>query len=150
MLQRRCTQFHLNLVQSSEVSVSKTLFLNPFRAPAVFLIKDATKVPTFENKLAQLDYVHDGVFLTARDFTDCIDDSSEFHWGPKFGKPLAGRQVMHRTGLLFVRMIEDKKGKAVVFAFANLRYSERDKSLQKECDAIFAQLCSCIDNVITS
>jgi len=127
------------------------LFLNPFRPPAVFTLNDSAKVAILAKKLVDLDYIHDGVFFTKRDFTDCLDDPSSFDWGKKFGKPLAGKQVMHRSGLVFVRTIEDNNGKAVVFAFTNLRYAEQENGdLQLNAQDIFDQLATAIRDLMDS
>lgn len=144
LLQRRCNQFGLFLVPSLELSVSKTLFLNPFKAPAIFTIRQSRNVALLDEKLVDLDFIHDGVFLCARDFIDCIDDGAEFDFGKKWGKLPAGRQVIHRTGVLFVRIVEDRNGKAVVFAFGNYRYTLKDSSVSEKRARVFEQLNQCM------
>ena len=140
LLQRRCTQFRLNLINSSETSVSKFLFLNPFRAPIIFTVKDKAQVPILEETLAEMDYIHDGVFHTTREFTECLDPTDIYDFGKKWGRPLAGRQVIHRSGALYVRIIEDRSGKAVVFAFLNTQHTEQDPKTKVKAQRTFEEL----------
>ncbi|KAL7564154.1 hypothetical protein ACA910_021129 [Epithemia clementina (nom. ined.)] len=147
LLQRRCNQFGLNLVASSEVSVSKMLFLNPFRAPAIFTIREPESVAILDEKLADLDFIHDGVFLTNRDFIDCIDHGSDFDFGSKWSKLPAGRQVVHRSGVLYMRLIQDRNGKAVVVAIANYKYLQKDDSIHVKYQRVFEQVGECMKTI---
>lgn len=80
------------------------------------------------------------MFLTNRDFLDCIDRREEFDFGSTWSKLPSGRQVIHRTGTLYVRVIQDRGGKAVVVAIANYKYLQKDETLQEKYEKVFQQL----------
>ena len=124
------------------------LFLNPFRSPVIFTVADTEKVANLDEKLAELDYIHDGVFATSRDFIDCIDHGAEFDFGSKWSKLPAGQQVIHRSGALYVRIVQDRNGRAVVFAIANNVFiQQKDDSMQEKYERVFEQLRTCMQEV---
>jgi hypothetical protein len=142
LLQRRCTQYGLNLVQFPQQSVSRNVFLNPFHAPAIFTIRDAKKALLVDVTLLAIDFIHDGVFYTdARSIAECIQDGKiEFDFGQRWSKQPAARQFVHRSGSLFVRIITDKKGWALVVAFSNYRCWKRDDYMKKQHQQAFQDL----------
>jgi hypothetical protein len=143
LLQRRCTQYGLNLVPFPQQSVSRNVFWNPFRAPAIFKIRDAKKALLVDITLLGIDFIHDGVFYTdARSIAECILDGKkiEFDFGQRWSKQPAARQFVHRSGSLFVRIITDKKGWALVAAFSNYRCCTRDDSMKQQNQQAFEAL----------
>jgi DEPDC5 protein C-terminal region len=143
LLQRRCTQYGLNLVPFPQQSVSRNVFWNPFRAPAIFTVRDTSKALLVDTTLLGIDFIHDGVFYTdARSIAECIqeDGKIEFDFGQRWSKQPAARQFVHRSGTLFVRIITDKKGWALVVAFSNYRCCTRDDSMKKQNHEAFQTL----------
>jgi hypothetical protein len=147
LLQRRCTQYGLNLVQFPQQSVSRNVFLNPFRAPAIFTIRDAKKALLLDTTMLAIDFIHDGVFYTdARQIAECIQDGQiEFDFGQRWSKQPAARQFVHRSGSLFVRIITDKKGWALVVAFSNYRCYKRDDYMIRQHHQAFQDLQNSLD-----
>ena len=127
-LQRRCTQYGLTLTPVPQQTVAKSLLLNPFRGPAVFSIRDRFQVPMLYTMLAGKDYIHDGVFSTeATSIAECVQDGKDFKFR-RHGKLPHGRQFVHRSGTLFVRVVVDRQGWGLIVAFANNRLLGRDNA----------------------
>ena len=77
LLQRRCSQFGLGLVEFSQISVSKTLLLNPFRAPAMIPIRDVDQIEILDVEIDKLGFIHDGMFFTkVRPIVECVVSSN--------------------------------------------------------------------------
>ena len=132
-LQRRCTQYGLTLLVAPQLSVSRSVFLNPFRAPTLFSLRDRFKVPILYTRLSEKDYIYDGLFATdAASIAECVDGGSDFKFR-KWGKAPHGRQFIHRSGALFVRIVVDRQGWALIVAFANYRLQGTQ---QKCCHAV--------------
>ena len=148
LLQRRCIQFRLNLITSSEGSVSKMLFLNPFRSPVIFTIMDPKCVESLDHKLAEIDFIHDGVFPTNRHFLDCIDRGEELDFGSKWSKLPVGRQYVHRTGVLYVRILQDRNRKAALVAIANNMFLLKDESAEQNYKSVFGELSKCVNDLV--
>lgn len=143
LLQRRCSQYGLNLVPFPQITVSKNVHLSPFRAPALFPITDKQKVPFVDQLLLDLDFLHDGVFYTdARSVKECLDVAPEFYFGQRWSRPTAGRQFVHRSGTLFVRVLPDLNGLAIVVTLGNYLYMSRDSKLRPVEKRVFDQLTS--------
>eukprot|EP00977_Amphora_coffeiformis_P002947 scaffold568_cov160-Amphora_coffeaeformis.AAC.4 len=139
-LQRRCTQYGLALTVAPQLSVARNVFLNPFRAPALFSIRDRFKVPMLYVRLTATDYVHDGVFPTeATNIAECIEGGSDFKFR-RWGKLPHGRQFVHRSGTLFVRIVVDRQGWALIVAFANYRLVGKDSAVQAKCSSMLRDL----------
>lgn len=146
-LQRRCTQYGLTLIPAPHVSVSRSVFLNPFRAPTLFSVRDRFKVPSLYAKLPAADYIYDGVFPTeATSVAECIEGGSDFKFR-RWGKQPHARQFIHRTGSLFVRIIVDRQGWALIVAYANYRLIGRDEGTQNKCCAALRELRDTIDSL---
>jgi len=127
LLQRRCSQYGLSLVPYPQISVSKNVFLNPLKAPALFRLPPEMSEKTFLEKLVEMNFAHDGVFCTDMESLQhtCSD-------GVIFPKRLAnGRQLVHRSGCLFLRIITIADDFSLVVTFGNYRLKERDQGLNK-------------------
>ena len=145
LLQRRCTQFGLTLIQFPQISVTKDVFLNPFRAPAVFPILDPPQVELLDAELHQLDFLHDGVFYTdGRTVKECLreDIAEELDFGKRWSRPPAGRQFVHRSGTLFVRVINDMNGRAIVVCLGNTIYLSKDAKMSAVAERTFQAMVS--------
>lgn len=146
-LQRRCTQYGLTLIAAPQLSVSRSVFLNPFRTPLLFSVRDRFKVPTLYTTLAAKDYIHDGVFPTeASTIAECIEDGSDFKFR-RYGKLPHARQFLHRSGTLFVRIVVDRQGWALIVVFANSRHIARDKSLHQNCCSVLRELRDLVESL---
>jgi hypothetical protein len=151
-IQRRCTQFGLKVVAFPQVSVSSNLLLNPFKSPVIYSILEPVRAATLLKEmaqLAQLDFVHDGVFSTdARTLMECTNTKEDFDFGGPRSNLALGRQFVHRSGTLFVRCIADRKGKALVVAFGNFRYIGKDQKLRRQLEDVFKILDAHINHDI--
>lgn len=144
LIQRRCGQFGLQLIPTPQVSVSDNIFLNPFRAPAIFSVKDSIRGGKIDDRLLEAGFIYDGKFWTkAREVVECIKNGKDFAFQPR--KPIHGEQFLHRSGTLFVRIVRDMNGVAMIIAFANARYMGRDEGLQITFRRAFGLLRQCVD-----
>ena len=148
LLQRRCTQFGLNLVPFPQITVSKNVFDNVFKAPAIFTLEDLAQVAIIDHELIALDYIHDGVFFTdARSVKECLENGNRFDFGRRWSRQPAGRQYVHRSGTLFVRLLPDLKGKLIVIVLGNYLYMSREPRLLPVLQQVFQALSKCINSL---
>lgn len=144
LLQRRCSQYGLNLVPYPQTTVSKSIYLNPFKAPALFAVRDKHRASLIGAALLAKAFVHDGVFSTdARTVTECIDNGNEFDFGSRWNTATLGHQFVHRSGTLFVRQLIDRKGWSILVAFGNYRYIAREENRDRAQEA-FKELKQCV------
>ncbi|EEC45548.1 predicted protein [Phaeodactylum tricornutum CCAP 1055/1] len=149
LLQRRCLQYGLNLVPFLQVSVSTNVFLNPFRPPAILAIREETKASLLDAVLINNDYVYDGVFTTdAQLVAECMEVGTALDFGKSFGKRQIGRQFVHRSGTLFVRIVNDKQGFALLIVFGNYRYVGRDELLVSKYRKAFFDLKNLLNDLV--
>lgn len=138
LLQRRCTQYGLNLVPFPQLSVSENLLLNPFRPPTIFPIRDKTRVSKLDDLLIGQDFVFDGVFFTdGADLAECIDRGRDFDFGRRRPK---GKQYVHRSSTIFVRVVEDKKSWALVVVYQNAVHLRRKPNMHVEAEKALEDL----------
>jgi hypothetical protein len=147
LLQRRCAQFGLNLVPFPQISVSRSLYLNPFKAPAIFCIRSKITSEDLDSALGEIDFLHDGVFYTdVKEILECIESGNDYSL-PSLG--VTGRQLVHRSGTLFVRVFTDRKGWSFLVVLGNYRYiqscTKEDKSLENSYRKAFADLNHCVN-----
>jgi len=141
LLQRRCSQFGLNLVPFPQITVSKNVYLGPFKAPAIFEIDEREKVRALDKMLFDLDYIHDGVFHTdVRAVLDCLDRAELYDFGRRYSRLPAGRQFVHRSGTLFVRVLTDVSVRSILVVHGNYLYMNRDKKLKVTARKVFEEL----------
>lgn len=141
-LKRRCTQFGLRLVPFPHISTSTNLFIQPFKAPAIFTLTNASKAENLDFSLATIGFIHDGVFKTShKPILDCIRRKEVFKFPTgRFNstKYMNGRQLVHRSGTLFTRVLTDMNGCSIVVVIGNYRYlkaSKDSKVLQQYIEA---------------
>lgn len=128
------------------MSVSRSVFLHPFRTPLLFSINDPVQVPKIYLALAAKDYIHDGVFPTeASTIAECIHGGSDFRFR-RYGKLPPGRQFLHRSGTLFVRIMVDRQGWALIVAFPNNRVTSREQDLNLTCCTLLRELGELIES----
>lgn len=146
MLQRRCTQYGLKLVPVPQVTVSRNIYLNPLKSPAVMTIRDKSKANRLDGELKRNDFLHDGRFYTdTKTVLECLEGKTDFN----FGMICIARQFVHRSGTLFVRILTDSKGLAIVVVLGNYRYllTQKDDKLVSKHRAAFRILQECIDAI---
>lgn len=147
-LQRRCTQYGLSVFMAPHLSVSRNVFLNPFRAPTLLSLRSRFKVPLLYAALVDKGYVYDGAFAThAASIAECMPGGSDFKFR-RYGKLPHGRQFVHLTGALFVRVVVDKQGWALIVALANYRLIGRvQDTVQSQCSAKVAELKAIVESL---
>jgi hypothetical protein len=137
----RCTVFGLKLVPFPQLSVSKDVYLNPFKAHVTFKITTKDEADHLDTVLDRLDYLHDGVFFTdALDIKECV--SCDFDFARRWSQTVAGRQFVHRSGTLFVRILTDMKGRALVVVFGNYNYFNKDETARFVSQNVFSELAT--------
>jgi len=150
LLQRRCTQYGLNLVPFPQVTVSRSVYLNPFKAPAILTIRNKEHARRLDRALTKIDFLHDGVFHTdIKTILDCMEDSHDFHFERRWGMPVPGRNFVHRSGTLFVRVLTDRNGLCVLIVLGNYRYMSvtKDASLVVSYKKAFRALTECLSSL---
>jgi DEPDC5 protein C-terminal region len=149
LLQRRCVQFGLNLVPFPQVTVSRSVFLNPFKAPVIYRLVCPKQGAAVDEALTRIDFLHDGVFYTdMKAILDVVEDRQIFNMAMD---SIAGRQYVHRTGTLFVRIFTDKQGLVLIVVLGNYRIlqtgSKEDSSLEQAYRAAFFELSRYISSL---
>lgn len=155
LLQRRCTQFGLELVPFPQITVSRNTFLNPFKAPAILAIRYNIDLLRLYSALSQIDFVHDGVFSTDTEaILECMDGSDDFGFQkqrgiPATGKkfiPAMGKQFVHRSGTLFVRVLTDLNGFVILVVLGNYRHmlTNKDETVVQAYQSAYKALTKCI------
>jgi hypothetical protein len=134
LLQRRCTQYGLRLILFPQVTVSKNVYLNPFKAPALLAVRHQIDEVAVDRGLCQIDFVYDGVFATnVGAILECLDDSDMFFFPRRRGSQIMstmGKQFVHRSGTFFVRVLRDLNNLVIIVVLGNYRYmmSNKDES----------------------
>ena len=152
LLQRRCTQYGLRLIPIPQITVSRNVFMNPFKAPAILPIRQRSiEKLTLDRKLVEMDYVYDGVFLTeVESIVECIVEDGYRYQFPRRHRysssiaPTMGKQFVHRSGTLFVRVLCDLNERFVFVVLGNYRYlnmmNNKDVTVLKTYCATFQSL----------
>ena len=148
LLQRRCTQFGLELKPFPQSTVSRNAFLNPIKVPHFFVIRDKAASDKLNRELANLDFLHDGVFSTdIKSVLECIEPMEFEAEGSRWKSAVNGSQLVHRSGTLFVRLIADKKGCTIIIVNGNYLYTKREARFEAVAKQVFQELSQCIDRV---
>jgi hypothetical protein len=129
LLQRRCAQFGLNLVPFPQITLSSSVFLNPFKAPAILTVRRKNETDQLLKELTKNDFIHDGVFHTnIKSILQCIEDRDQFQFKKRWSSLENGNQFVHRSGTLFLRVITDLNGMSIIVVMGNYRYLMTDKT----------------------
>jgi hypothetical protein len=148
LFQRRCSQFGLDVKPFPQITVSRNLFLNPFKAPHFFVLKDKEKSDGLDKLLVEIGYLHDGVFNTdIRAVLECIESLNFDMGNRRWAKSILGRQFVHRSGTLFVRLLTDQKGLTIVFTIGNYLYTTRDAKYRATLQNVFQELAQCMQSL---
>jgi hypothetical protein len=94
-----------------------------------------------------MDFLHDGVFATdVKTILDCMEDSHDFHFERRWGIPVPGRNFVHRSGTLFVRVLTDRNGLCVLIVLGNYRYllTSKDPNIVALYHKAFRALTDCV------
>lgn len=119
LLQRRSSQYGLNLISYPQYSMSSNLYLHPLRTPVLIMIKDKHHAAAAESWLtSKCCFIDDGIIVV--DATE-VQHASYFEfkidrWGRK---KLNARQYVHFSGCVFVRVLEDAKSSFGFFWIEN-------------------------------
>ena len=145
LLSRRCAQYGLNLIHIPSFSSLRNSFLNPFAVPITFPLRSKSSVDSLEKALANdFDFVYDGSHLAdPNELIDCLDgfDFTVNRWSMnKRKKFVPAKQYLHRTGTLFMRLVRDSQGKAIVISYLNNRHIAGDQQLLDCARAIFVEI----------
>lgn len=140
----RCTQFGLKLVPFPQLSVSKDVYLNPFKSHVAFTLDRKEAADCLDIMLEKLDYVHDGVFFTdVEAVQECMRLKLDF--GRRWSRTANGRQFVHRSGMLFVRILTETAGRAIVVVFSNYTYINKEEKNRPLAQQIFDVLAENLD-----
>ena len=130
LLLRRSTQYGLKLQSVPQAAISDNLFLNPFRPPPMINFRDESKAKHLDQLLLDNDFVDDGIHMTKPNFLSCVDDDFKFRRNDHNEiMAIAGRQYVHRpTGAIFVRLMRDEQGWAIIAGLINYRVTAEFKA----------------------
>ena len=125
------------------------MYLNVFKAPAIFTIETKEEAAIIDRELIDLDWIHDGVFFTdGRAIKDCLNHGNRFDFGRRWSRLPAGRQYVHRSGTLLVRLLPDLKGQLVIITIGNYLYLSRDPPKHvPEAQRAFSALSQCVHSL---
>ena len=141
LLHRRCTQYGLKLVSAPHFSCLRSCFMNPFAVPITKPIRNKTCVDTIEKALTtDFNFVYDGNHMSDPNEIEDLDgfDFIVNKWSIKKRKKFVpARQYLHRTGTLFMRLLRDTRGCAIVIIYLNQRHIAGDMQLLQCARAIF-------------
>jgi hypothetical protein len=147
-LLRRAAHFGLTIVPCPQYATSNTLYLHPFMAPFRLGVMKAAVGRMIESQLIQnMDYVFDGRrWVDPFDFED--DCPFEFPLNTR-GKRrrLLGRHYMHRSGLGFLRVLQDEKETMVFLWVKNRLQIGQNLELTSQASGLFYQMMDCIQQM---
>jgi DEPDC5 protein C-terminal region len=147
LLARRCAQYGLKLVPFPQITVSRNSYTNPFKAPAILTIRYEINALRLDRALSEIEFVHDGVFHTdVGAILESMDDSDGFHFELNWGKTVMGKQFVHRSGTLFVRVLTDRNGFVILVVLGNYRYmmTNKDETVVQSYKSAFQALTECV------
>jgi len=128
-LQRRCTQFGLEMTTFPETSISRNLLINPFITPEFFCVRKPDHNKTIVTWLLDEDFVYDGIHMTNPSYLKTIENSHEFKFEVKRWckeiHSVPARQYVYRTGAVFIRLIMDEQGWLILVVILNLRLNKK-------------------------
>mmetsp|Transcript_18393 Transcript_18393/g.42132 ORF Transcript_18393/g.42132 Transcript_18393/m.42132 type:complete len:304 (-) Transcript_18393:258-1169(-) len=139
-LQRRCTQFGLFLVSLPEYSALSDMHVLGFTAPPFLPVHDIKKARAAENSLVDtFNFIRDSCHRGS-DLCDLMEyrEGFEFRTAKSYAKNrVAGRQYIHVSGGIFVRVVEDIKGRKGFFWVRNRSFLSDRKDLHSELEDLF-------------
>jgi len=96
-------------------------------------IRNKTCVDTIEMALtSDFNFVYDGNHMSDPNENDCLDgfDFVINKWSmKKKKKQVPARQYLHRSGTLFIRLLRDTRGSAIISIYLNQRHIAGDEQL---------------------
>jgi len=149
LLQRRCSQYGLNLVSINQNSFTDNPSLHPFLAPPCIPVRDKEKASMIEKKLTDFfGFVNDGIRFTSQTFLEGIHN---FDFGRgitrdrKRQEMVCARQYIHFTGCIFMRVLNDNNGWALFLLIENRKFS-REKNLDSIAKIFFDEFNQFIES----
>jgi hypothetical protein len=79
---------------------------------------------------------------------ECLDEGDDYDFGKRWSRPPVGRQFLHRSGTLFVRIVSDLNGSALVVSLGNYLYMSKDPKLRVVAQNVYHQLSERIDALV--
>mmetsp|Transcript_22015 Transcript_22015/g.31932 ORF Transcript_22015/g.31932 Transcript_22015/m.31932 type:complete len:138 (+) Transcript_22015:2847-3260(+) len=113
-----------------------------FFAPIVIPVRDKHISISLESTISNaLDFVSDGEIFTDPSHLQHID-GFVFPVVPRFFlvKKVLARQFVHRSGVIFVRLITDEKGWTIFVIFQNRRHIGSDSDKEQLARDVFLKL----------
>jgi len=143
LLQRRCSQFGLRLVAFPQGSISTNVYLHPFVAPIIIPVHNNEHTSLLEKSLVErFGFIDDGsVMMDPKEldgFNDYTFPVSKFRRIRKFSM-FPSKQVVHKTGTIFVRVVRDEKGWGIFILHENRRYICNDDDLQRQARGVISE-----------
>jgi hypothetical protein len=122
-LQRRCSQYGLQLVEVPEITVRSNVFLNPLSYPENISITSSEKAIVIENALVQnFNFCNDGKYpVFPKDAEKIFGVKVAIDKRGSAWKRVLAQQYIHRSGTLFVRLLRDIEQQSMTFIFIENR-----------------------------
>ena len=142
LLHRRCAQYGLNLIRVPNFSSLRLSFMNPYAVPITIPVRDKSCVNSLEEALTNdFGFIYDDSHMAdPNELVDCLDgfDFVVNRWSMnKRKKFVPAKQYLHRSGTLFVRLLRDAQGKAIVIIYLNNLQIAGDAQLMDCARTIF-------------
>jgi hypothetical protein len=142
-LQRRCSQYGLQLVEVPEISVRSNVFLNPLRYPESISVPTPEKAIEIENALVhKFRFCDDGKYpVFPKDAEKIFGVKLAVNSRASAWKRVLAQQYIHRSGTLFVRLLRDIQQQSVTFIFIeNRRLIGNSKQMLDSARCIFGEI----------
>jgi len=145
LLHRRCAQYGLNLIRVPNYSSLPLCLMNPFAVPIIIPVRNKSCVNSLEKALTNdFDFIYDDSHMAdPNELVDYLDgfDFIVNRWSmSKKKKFVPAKQYLHRTGTLFIRLLRDAQGKAIVIIYLNNLHIAGDSQLLECARSIFIDI----------
>lgn len=138
MLQRRCSQYKLNLVVVSAMSSASDLFLNPLKKPESITISTPETAQSVESSLVEnFGFISDGKHRVHS--ADVEETFSVWFPQDRRGRRRStdAQQYLHRSGTLFVRILRDANHSTTFVFVENRPFVGCDHQLRDMVSRVF-------------
>jgi len=174
LLHRRCTTFGLHLISFPQTTISRDLFLHTvsnvdriiqrlcmlmltfhfasvqFAVPTFFTLRNKENAEKMNEKLRSMDFIDDGIRFTNGQVLDCIENNHEFDF-PRYrnGKVrgIPSRQLVHRSGALFIRDIRDRQGWSILVGIENYLHASKENRFRETALGILREVPTIISSL---
>lgn len=108
-------------------------------APSFLCIRDKDDADLLDSAILARGFVDDGINPTEKTFLDCIHNADDFQFGRRRGR-VSGRQFVHRSGTLFLRLIRDDNGRVILVGIENRKLIGNDSAQREASRLAFRQI----------